>query len=286
LSLEPLRKTNYESQLWHYDALTGRLINKASGFALSAENISDEASICQSPLSSDKDLTKQAWALGSSGSIRLKSDPHYVLGFKDNWFNLNREGANVLLQKQSDHKVHSHQKFVIVLPIFKKKTTEIVSATEQIGVFPEGYFFIKNQKHGLVITVLETEKLAAQVIATKLDMQNYNRQLWTHKDGFLFNKASGLVLDVRGGCIVDGSELCQYKQKTEGYENQQWGLSVEGFIHAKTHKDKVLAIDAQSGEKANLVLASRKTPDHEEQRWNFVLPVFKQKSCKFNMKAA
>ncbi|CEG67486.1 hypothetical protein RMATCC62417_03911 [Rhizopus microsporus] len=278
LSLEPLRKTNYESQLWHYDALTGRLINKASGFALSADNISDEAPICQSPLSSDKDLTKQAWALGSSGSIRLKSDPHYVLGFKDNWFNLNREGANVLLQKQSDHKVHSHQKFVIVLPIFKKKTTEIVSATEQIGVFPEGYFFIKNQKHGLVITVLETEKLAAQVIATKLDMQNYNRQLWTHKDGFLFNKASGLVLDVRGGCIVDGSELCQYKQKSEGYENQQWGLSVEGFIHAKTHKDKVLAIDAQSGETANLVLASRKTPDHEEQRWNFVLPVFKQKS--------
>ncbi|CAO3687991.1 unnamed protein product [Rhizopus microsporus] len=109
-------------------------------------------------------------------------------------------------------------------------------------------------------------------------MQNYNRQLWTHKDGFLFNKASGLVLDVRGGCIVDGSELCQYKQKSEGYENQQWGLSVEGFIHAKTHKDKVLAIDAQSGETANLVLASRKTPDHEEQRWNFVLPVFKQKS--------
>ncbi|KAG0997133.1 hypothetical protein G6F28_003187 [Rhizopus arrhizus] len=277
LCLEPLRKTNYESQLWHYDIVTNRLFNKGSDLALSAEDISDDASVCQSSSTTEKDLPHQAWALGPSGSIRLKKVPGYVLGFKDNWFNLNREGAQVLIQKTSD-KVQSHQKFVFVLPIFKKKTTEIVSATEQIGVFPEGYFFIKNQKHNLVVSVLETEKLAAQVVATKLDAQNYNRQLWTHKDGFLINKASEFVLDVRDGCISSGSEICQYKQKKEGYENQQWGLTVEGFIHSKTHKDLVLALDKEVSEKPSILLAKKKTPDHEEQRWNFVLPVFKQVS--------
>lgn len=82
------------------------------------------------------------------------------------------------------------------------------------------------------------------------------------------------------GCIVSGSEICQYKQKKEGFENQQWGLSVEGYIHAKTHKDVVLAISSSKSTNANVYLANKKTPDHEEQRWNFVLPVFKQKSSK------
>lgn len=82
------------------------------------------------------------------------------------------------------------------------------------------------------------------------------------------------------GCIVSGSELCQYKQKKEGFENQQWGLSVEGYIHAKTHKDVVLAISSSKSTDAKVYLANKKTPDHEEQRWNFVLPVFKQKSSK------
>jgi hypothetical protein len=81
------------------------------------------------------------------------------------------------------------------------------------------------------------------------------------------------------GCIVNGSEICQYKQKKEGFENQQWSLSAEGYIHAKTHKDIVLSISSSKRDSLNLRLADKKTPDHEEQRWNFVLPVFKQKSC-------
>lgn len=201
LSLEPLRKNNYESQLWHYDVITGRLINKNSSFTLSAEELTDESFVCQSSSTNEKDLAYQSWYLTHSGEIKLKNaSGSYVLGYKkDSWFGLNREGAPVLLQKQADGRTHSHQRFVVVLPIFKKKTTEIVTVTEQQGVFPEGYFFIKNQKHGLVITVLETDKLAAQVIASQLDTQNFNRQLWKFSDGFLINKASSLVLDVRGG---------------------------------------------------------------------------------------
>lgn len=202
LSIEPLRKNNYESQLWHYDVITGRLMNTKSGFSLSAEELSDDSYICQSSSSTDKDMAFQSWTLTDSGEIRLKSNSQFVLGFKkDSWFGLNREGSNVLLQKKTDNKTHSHHKFVVVLPIFKKTTTEIVTVSEQIGVFPDGYFFIKNQKHGLVVTVLETDKLAAAVTATSLDSVNYNRQLWKHDNGFLFNKASNLVLDVRGGNV-------------------------------------------------------------------------------------
>lgn len=279
LSLEPLRKNNYESQLWHYDVMSGRLINTNSGFTLTADELSDEAYIYQSSSVTEKDLLLQSWVLTDSGEIKLKSNDKFVLGFKkDSWFGLNREGANVLLQKKTDARTHSHQRFVVVMPVFKKKTTEIVTVSEQIGVFPDGYFFIKNQKHGLVISVLETEKLAARVVATHLDTKHYNSQLWKHNDGFLINKASNLVLDVRGGCIVSGSELCQYKQKNEGFENQQWGLSPEGYIHAKTHKNIVLALSSSKREVLNVRLSDKKTPDHEEQRWNFVLPVFKQKS--------
>lgn len=202
LSLEPLRKNNYQSQLWHYDVISGRLINTNSGFTLSADDLSDESYVYQSSSVTEKDLPLQSWTLTETGEIKLKSDGRFVLGFKkDSWFGLNREGANVLLQKKSDNKTHSHHRFVVVMPVFKKKTTEIVTVTHQVGVFPDGYFFIKNQKHGLVVTVLESEKLAAQVIATDLDTEHYNRQLWKHNDGFLINKASNLVLDVRGGKI-------------------------------------------------------------------------------------
>lgn len=200
LSLEPLRKNNYESQLWHYDVITGRLINTNSGFTLTADDLSDESYVYQSSSATEKDLALQSWTLTNAGEIKLKNEGNYVLGFKkDNWFGLNREGTSVLLQKQTDGRTHSHQKFVVVLPVFKKKTTEIVTVSETIGVFPDGYFFIKNQKHGLVITVLETDKLAAKVVATQLDTENYNRQMWKHNDGFLINKASDLVLDIRGG---------------------------------------------------------------------------------------
>lgn len=275
------------------------MINAKSGFSLSAEELSDDSYVCQSSSSNSKEMAFQSWTMTEAGEIRLKSNNQYVLGFKkDSWFGLNREGANVLLQKKTDNKTHAHHKFVVLLPIFKKTTTEIVTTTEKIGVFPEGYFFIKSQKHGLVITVLETEKLAAQVIATTLDNVNYNRQLWKHENGFLINKASNLVLDVRGGKhfnlifkkykylhklyflgrIANGSEICQYKQKKDGFENQQWGLSVEGYIHAKTEKNIVLALSSTMKNSLVLKLANKKTPDHEEQRWNFVLPVFKQKT--------
>jgi hypothetical protein len=209
LSLEPLRKTSYESQLWHFDVVTNRLINKNSGFFLTADDLTEDASICQSADSSDTDYKLQAWFLSDDGEVKLKHDESFVLGFKqDSWFGLNREGSSVLLQKKAtENKQRKHQRFIVVLPIFKKTTNEIVTVSEQIGIFPDGFFFIKNQKQGLVLTVDETNKLAASVMVTHLDTTNYNRQLWRHKDGFLFNKASKLVLDIKGGKITSSQNI-------------------------------------------------------------------------------
>lgn len=195
LTIDSLRKKNYESQLWKYDPTTFRLINTFSGLVLGIENnsLKDGADIVQAVSSSANDAT-QSWSLSPEGEITLKSNSDFVVGFKESWFG-NREGAHLHLQKRS--KGHQHQKFTVVLPIFKKTTsTEI---TEQHGVFPEGYFFVKSQAHGLVLTVLETGVIAAEVAATRLNTSSYSRQLWTYSNGYLVNKASSMVLDVRGG---------------------------------------------------------------------------------------
>lgn len=217
ISLEPLRKSNYESQLWHFDKLTGRLINKFSGFCLMAEQFTEESFVCQSSNFAYKDLPHQSWYLTGGGEIKLKNSSYgnYVLGFKkEGWFNLNREGSPVLLQKQAENHATSHHKFTVVLPIFRRKTAEIVTVIKQKGVFPDGYFFIKNQKHNLVITVDETNQLAAEVLASSLDTKSFNRQLWRYENGFIFNKVSNLVLDVKGGnlcfLLVNKGALKQY----------------------------------------------------------------------------
>jgi hypothetical protein len=158
------------------------------------DSIKDGSDICQTVSSASKDKT-QAWILSPEGELTLKSDTEFVIGFKESWFG-NREGAHLHLQNRK--KGHNHQKFTVVLPLFKKSTETSVK-TEQRGVFPNGWFFVKSQARGLVLTVLETGVIAAEVAAAKLDTSNYSRQLWKYSDGFIINKASEMVLDIRGG---------------------------------------------------------------------------------------
>ena len=196
LTIDGLRKKAYDSQLWTYNTSSKRIVNKFSGLVLGIENdsVKDGSDICQTTLSNEKDKT-QAWILSPEGELTLKSDTGFVIGFKESWFG-NREGAHLHLQKRN--KGHNHQKFTVVLPVFKK-STETTVKTEQRGVFPNGWFFVKSQARGLVLTVLETGVIAAEVAAAKLDTANYSRQLWKYQDGFIVNKVSEMVLDIRGG---------------------------------------------------------------------------------------
>lgn len=196
LTIEGLRKKNYDSQLWTYDASSHRIVNKFSGLVLGIERnaIKDGSDIIQTTLSTTDDKS-QAWILSPEGEVTLKSNDGFVIGFKESWFG-SRQGAHLHLQKRN--KGHQHQKFTVVLPIFKR-SVETTVKTEQRGVFPEGWFFVKSQARGLVLTVLETGVIAAEVAAAKLDTSNYSRQLWKYSEGYIINKASNMVLDVRGG---------------------------------------------------------------------------------------
>ncbi|RCI06379.1 hypothetical protein CU098_001837, partial [Rhizopus stolonifer] len=279
LTIEALRKKGYDSQLWTYDVSNNRIVNKLSKLVLGIENNSpkDGAYIHLSTLSSAQDKT-QSWTLSPEGEVTLKSDPSYVLGFKESWFG-NREGAHLHLQKKV--RGNQQQKFTVVMPIFRKTETTKV---EKRGVFPEGWFFVKSQAHGLVLTVLETGVIAAEVEAAKLDTSNYARQLWKCENGYLVNKVSEMVLDIRGGSIVSGSTICQYTKKTENNQNQQWGLTVEGSIHPESNKNLVLTVKENELVRSALFLSEKKTADHKGQCWNFVVPVFKKKTVTSTVK--
>lgn len=196
LSIDSLRKKGYDSQLWTFDPSNHRIVNKMTKLVLGVEHnsIKDGAYVCQMASSTTQDKS-QAWMLSPEGEVTLKNDPSFVIGFKESWFG-NREGAHLHLQKKL--KGNQQQKFTVVMPIFKKSETVKV---EKRGVFPEGWFFVKSQAHGLVLTVLETGAIAAEVEAAKLDTSNYSRQLWKSENGYLVNKASEMVLDIRGGNV-------------------------------------------------------------------------------------
>ncbi|GAN11055.1 hypothetical protein MAM1_0460d10609, partial [Mucor ambiguus] len=273
LTIDGLRKRNYDSQLWTYDAASQRIVNKFSGLVLGIERnaIKDGSDIIQTTSSTSEDKS-QAWILSTDGEITLKSNDGFVIGFKESWFG-SREGAHLHLQKRKEG--HQHQKFTVVLPIFKK-STETTVKTEQRGVFPDGWFFVKSQARGLVLTVLETGVIAAEVAATKLDTSNYSRQLWKYSEGYIINKASNMVLDVRGGSIENGASICQYTRKEKDNKNQQWALTPEGIIYLEVNRKFVLTVKESEAVRSKLYLSERKV-GHKEQCWNFVLPVFKKK---------
>jgi hypothetical protein len=89
----------------------------------------------------------------------------------------------------------------------------------------EGFFWIGNKKSQLVLTVPDTP--GGQVFQEGINGQD--TQLWRFvRDNnvavvpvsFVVNKHSGLVLDVRGGGIGDGTPVIHYQQN--GGSNQLW----------------------------------------------------------------
>ncbi|KAI8984103.1 hypothetical protein BDF20DRAFT_801095, partial [Mycotypha africana] len=137
--------------------------------------------------------------------------------------------------------------------------------------FPDGYFFVKSQAHGLVLTVLETGLLAAEVVVTQLDTSNYSGQLWKYEEGYLINKSSELVLDVPGGKLFPSASIIQWHAKVlrSSRKNQMWGLSVDGHIHPQSCSSLVLSIDDSIvlKEGAELKLAKRGAIILDYQQW-------------------
>jgi hypothetical protein len=93
-----------------------------------------------------------------------------------------------------------------------------------------------------------------------------------HKDGFIVNKCSGKVLDVRGGPLVDSALICQYDRKLMAdANNQRWGYN-NGYIYVLADRHMVLDVkNNMTADGTRVILYHRKFGyDNVNQLWDLV----------------
>ncbi|KAI8991560.1 ricin B lectin domain-containing protein, partial [Mycotypha africana] len=92
--------------------------------------------------------------------------------------------------------------------------------------------------------------------------------LWRWENGYLINKKSGLVMDIRGGNLLSDSYIVQYDRKMTQAHNQRWGYR-DGYIYCLA--DPRLVLDIRGGghkEGTRICLYTRKdSDDNENQQW-------------------
>ncbi|CAO3625051.1 unnamed protein product [Cunninghamella echinulata] len=150
-----------------------------------------------------------------------------------------------------------------------------------IESFPLGYFYIVSELNGLVLDVLEGEDGGdGSVIVTAVKKEKSperDSQLWMHQDGFLTNKAVGLVLDVdKAGtfkAIFTGEERLYLDEMKDAElaNDQRFGFDGQ-FIFLLNEPDQVIDIRKSEQEPgAKLVVFKRKQENNRNQRWTILL---------------
>ncbi|CAG8470590.1 17469_t:CDS:2 [Acaulospora morrowiae] len=124
------------------------------------------------------------------------------------------------------------------------------------SVFPKGWFYIKSPING---GVLEPQSLSLNsgvkiVLSTQRFGFDADTQLWRYENGFIINKESGKVLDIKGDRIrkVHGTHLCQNDRKSlqnAGY--QRWIGHVDGYISLLSDDRYVLHVGGHFGHEKN-----------------------------------
>ncbi|CEP12062.1 hypothetical protein [Parasitella parasitica] len=105
------------------------------------------------------------------------------------------------------------------------------------------------------------------VIWPRKPENDWDNQLWRAEDGFLINKKSGLVMDIRGGNLQSDSQIVQYERKITMAHNQRWGFR-DGFIYCLA--DPRLVLDIKGGSDKNgteVILYKRKDKNNQNQQW-------------------
>ncbi|KAI9323546.1 hypothetical protein BX666DRAFT_74407 [Dichotomocladium elegans] len=224
LTVEELRQNDYESQMWSYESSTGHIVNKHSGYVLTAESLEEEGYICQA----DKtDEQRQAWVLSDNNQICLKHNRSWVLGLKESG------GMHVHIQKKSERV--ELQQFSIALPVVNKHTI-----VRRFGVFPPGELFIRvnagSERLALTVEKDQGSKSEGYAVALRqLNLQDLSWQLWRHEEGYLVHVQTGLVLD------ASVSEQLHVRQKSQS-ESQLWALTPNGEIHLKSNELLVVGV--------------------------------------------
>ncbi|KAI8380322.1 hypothetical protein BD560DRAFT_387860 [Blakeslea trispora] len=150
--------------------------------------------------------------------------------------------------------------------------------------FPLGYFYIVSQMNGLVLDIRDPENAT---VRSKIVMENKkplsperDSQLWIHQDGFLTNKASGLVLDINRSesfmaIFTRENRLYLDQMKdAETADDQRFGYDSEnGYIYALSDPDIVFDIyHKEETEDARVVVHKRKPVEEaQNQLWTIEL---------------
>lgn len=326
LILAKLDFKSYRRQLWRYRSdgclvnfETDYVIDIAGGKLLSNSNI-----IQWSPKFLRTSRKNQMWGLSINGHLHPQSNSDLVLGSLSDA----KDGAELKLVKRGDLSL-DYQQWTFASPIFGKcaHTTyaaqqahkdslvleKIGSAysleqssseryervtktiiTRRWGVFPEGGFFIRSTHSGknLALTVEKDESSNYRIVIRTLNFSAYKWQLWTYKDGYLYNEETGLVLDAQASqdITVEGEQAQVYLKEKASNEGQFWDLGADGEIHLRCNPRLAIGA-ANSGEASvegaqvgiNKIRVVRTNVDgkqvstfNSEQwlRWSFTKPVF------------
>ncbi|CEP14815.1 hypothetical protein [Parasitella parasitica] len=156
--------------------------------------------------------------------------------------------------------------------------------TIETNNFPKGYFYIISNMNGMALDIDMSEGVATAgtklVTAPKKEEKlDRDTQLWIHQNGFLTNKAAGLVMDVgKSKNIVDllkrHEHLYVDTMKTEDNADQRFGCSANGHIYTLCDHNEVVDIRGKDAEAGATIMIYKKAEDLENamnQLWSFPL---------------
>ncbi|KAI9281172.1 ricin B lectin domain-containing protein [Sporodiniella umbellata] len=140
--------------------------------------------------------------------------------------------------------------------------------------FPTGWFYIQSKcSHKMVLDVVQDSlKAAAKVLVLPKKTKDNDSQLWMYDHGYIINKNSGMVLDVRGGILESDKEVIQYRRKMlEDAQNQRWYYREDGIIYPQVNPNLVIDIRGNWTKPGTAVLLyDRKYSDNLNQLWDLV----------------
>ncbi|KAI8888786.1 carbohydrate-binding module family 13 protein [Backusella circina FSU 941] len=116
----------------------------------------------------------------------------------------------------------------------------------------------------------ETTPDSNVIIWPQKPSNDQENQLWRYDDGFLTNKKSGLVMDIRGGDLQAEKTIVQYERKMTMAHNQRFGYR-DGFIYCLA--DPRLVLDIKGGGKKDgtkIILYKRKDSHNDNQKWDII----------------
>jgi hypothetical protein len=281
LILAKLDSKTYRRQLWRYRS-DGCIVNFETDYVIDVAGgkLFSNANIIQwSPKFLRSSRKHQIWSLSVEGHIHPRSNANLVLSAAGNHA---KENVELKLIKRGDSSL-DYQQWTFAKPVFKNCTHTThaaqqankhsltlekvgsacsidVSSSERYervnkrveirrwGVFPEGGFFIRcihgNKKLALTVERDETLSTKYRIVIRSLNFKAYKWQLWSYKDGHLFNEETGLVLDAQASqeTTVEDVQSQVYLHEKASNEGQFWDLGVNGEIHLRSNEKLVIGV--------------------------------------------